>query len=90
MARLKLTVEPVVVDALRWEPGKQFDAVLLDAPCSATGTWRRHPEVLHITTQHDITELSRTQREMLTRAWQWVKPGGRLVYCTCSLEPEEG
>jgi 16S rRNA (cytosine967-C5)-methyltransferase len=90
MARLRLEVGTQVADALTWEPGKHFDAVLLDAPCTATGTWRRHPEVLAVTTQHDITELARTQRELLRRAWHWVKPGGRLVYCVCSLEPEEG
>lgn len=90
MARLKLEVMPVVADALQWNPAHAFDAVLLDAPCSATGTWRRHPEVLQVTTQHDIAELARLQRDLLKRAWSWVKPGGTLVYCTCSLEPEEG
>lgn len=90
MARLKLDVALHTADILSWEPMETYDAVLLDAPCSATGTWRRHPEVLAITTQHDITELARQQRAMLGRAWPWVKPGGRLVYCTCSLEPEEG
>ncbi len=90
MARLRLTVTPAVADVLVWEPTEKYDAVLLDAPCSATGTWRRHPEVLAVTTQHDITELARQQRAMLGRAWGWVKPGGRLLYCVCSLEPEEG
>ncbi len=90
MMRLKLQVTPVVADALQWQPAQHYDVVLLDAPCSATGTWRRHPEASHVTTQHDITELARQQRELLTRAWGWVKPGGRLLYCTCSLEPEEG
>lgn len=90
MARLKLAVTPVVADMLHWEPTERYEVVVLDAPCSATGTWRRHPEVLAVTTQHDITELARQQRAMLTKAWSWVKPGGQLLYCTCSLEPEEG
>ena len=90
MARLQLEVKPEVGDMLQWQPPIHYDVVLLDAPCSATGTWRRHPEVLAVTTQHDITELARQQRDMLRRAWGWVKPGGRLLYCVCSLEPEEG
>lgn len=90
MARLQCTVTPVVADALEWEPPHQFDTIVLDAPCSATGTWRRHPEVVHITTLADITELAATQRAILDRAWGWVKPGGRLLYCVCSLEHEEG
>ena len=90
MARLQLNVRSEAADMLAWEPSGKYDIVLLDAPCSATGTWRRHPEVLAVTTQHDITELARQQRAMLGRAWGWVKPGGRLLYCTCSLEPEEG
>lgn len=90
MARLQLDVKPEVGDVLHWQPAIHYDAVLLDAPCSATGTWRRHPEVLAVTTLHDITELARQQRDMMRRAWGWVKPGGRLLYCVCSLEPEEG
>jgi len=90
MARLKLSVTHAIADMLQWQAPQRYDVVLLDAPCSATGTWRRHPEVLAVTTQHDITELARQQRAMLSRAWGWVKPGGRLVYCVCSLEPEEG
>lgn len=90
MARLRYGVKTEVADMLQWQAPTRYDVVLLDAPCSATGTWRRHPEVLAVTTQHDITELARTQRAMLSRAWGWVKPGGRLLYCTCSLEPEEG
>ncbi len=90
MSRLKLDVEVVIDDALTYTPTMPFDAVVLDAPCSATGTWRRHPEVVHITTPNDITELASTQRDLLERAWAWVKPGGTLLYCVCSLEHEEG
>lgn len=90
MARLKGEVEIIVADALDWHPAQSYDAILLDAPCSATGTWRRHPEVVHIVTPEDIAELASLQRQMLARAWGWLKPGGTLVYCTCSLEREEG
>lgn len=90
MQRLQLTVETVVADALEYAPASPFDTVVLDAPCSATGTWRRHPEVVQITTPTDIAELAAAQRVLLQRAWGWVKPGGRLLYCVCSLEREEG
>jgi 16S rRNA (cytosine967-C5)-methyltransferase len=80
----------VVADALEWQPSRAYDAILLDAPCSATGTWRRHPEVVQLVREADITELAALQRSLLARAWGWLKPGGRLVYCVCSLEPEEG
>jgi 16S rRNA (cytosine967-C5)-methyltransferase len=68
----------------------EWDAVLLDAPCSATGTIRRHPELPHLRQESLIKELSSLQRQMLSKAASLVKPGGMLVYCTCSLEPEEG
>ncbi|MFM9890257.1 MAG: transcription antitermination factor NusB [Rickettsiales bacterium] len=90
MLRTKLSVQVVTADALTWEPDEMFDAILLDAPCSATGTWRRHPEVVRLASFEKIAELAALQRALLARAWQWLKPGGRLVYCTCSLEPEEG
>lgn len=90
MQRLKLAPHLVVTDALTWQPSELFDAILLDAPCTATGTWRRHPEVVHITRMEDIAEMAALQRQLLARAWSWLKPGGRLVYCVCSLEPEEG
>lgn len=90
MQRLKLDVQAVVADAMEYEPAAPFDVVVLDAPCSATGTWRRHPEVVHITMPEDIVELAATQRALLQRAWGLVKPGGTLLYCVCSLEREEG
>jgi 16S rRNA (cytosine967-C5)-methyltransferase len=90
MKRLRMSVTPVVADVMAWEPTESFDIVVMDAPCSATGTWRRHPEVVHITTLDDIRELAALQAEMLQRAWAWVKTGGRLLYIVCSLEREEG
>ncbi len=89
MTRLKLDVEVVVADALSYE-GEQFDAVLIDAPCSATGTIRRHPDVAWTKTQEDILKLVALQRKMLDRAHLWLKSGGMLVYSTCSLERDEG
>ncbi|PZP85735.1 MAG: hypothetical protein DI582_04830 [Azospirillum brasilense] len=90
MQRLQLTVESVVADAMEYAPAAPFDVVVLDAPCSATGTWRRHPEVVHTVSFNDIAELAQQQRDLLMRAWGWVKPGGVLLYCVCSLEREEG
>jgi 16S rRNA (cytosine967-C5)-methyltransferase len=66
------------------------DAILLDAPCSATGIYRRHPDVLHRVRPRAIAELAQGQKAMLARAGGWLKPGGTLVYSVCSLEPEEG
>ncbi|MCZ8018280.1 RsmB/NOP family class I SAM-dependent RNA methyltransferase [Novosphingobium sp.] len=90
LARTDLAATLVQADALVWEPEGQFDAVLLDAPCTATGTCRRHPDVLHRIGPRQIAELAELQAALLTRATRWVKPGGRLVYATCSLEPAEG
>ncbi|MCA3631081.1 MAG: RsmB/NOP family class I SAM-dependent RNA methyltransferase [Methylobacterium sp.] len=89
LARLKLPAEVIVGDALTLEAG-MFDAILLDAPCSATGTIRRHPEVAWTKTLADILALARQQRAMLNSAAKSLKPGGIIVYATCSLEPEEG
>jgi 16S rRNA (cytosine967-C5)-methyltransferase len=90
LARVGLAAEIVAADAAAWEDPRSFDAVLLDAPCTATGTFRRHPDVLWATRPGDIVKLAETQRRLLAAAAQRVKPGGRLVYCVCSLEPEEG
>lgn len=90
MERLALDAEIVVADVATWEPGRTFDAVLLDAPCSATGTIRRHPDILHLKRKDDTRERVALQRRLLERAVRLLRPGGVLVYCTCSLEPEEG
>jgi 16S rRNA (cytosine967-C5)-methyltransferase len=90
LARMNLTAEVVAADARTWADKRTFDAVLLDAPCSATGTFRRHPDVLWAAAPGDIASLAGVQIRMLDSAAGRVKPGGRLVYCVCSLEPEEG
>jgi 16S rRNA (cytosine967-C5)-methyltransferase len=90
LARLGLTAEIVACDLREWEPKEPFDAILLDAPCSATGTIRRHPDVPWIKQPQDIEKLSEIQAALLARAEGWLKPGGVLVYCTCSLERAEG
>jgi 16S rRNA (cytosine967-C5)-methyltransferase len=73
-----------------WADQRLFDAVLLDAPCTATGTFRRHPDVLWASRPGDVAPLAKSQSKLLDSAAGRVKPGGRLVYCVCSLEPEEG
>lgn len=88
--RMKLEAEIVAVPAEDWEDERQFDAVLLDAPCTATGTYRRNPEVLRATRPADVAKLADVQHRLLDAAADRVKPGGRLVYCVCSLEREEG
>jgi 16S rRNA (cytosine967-C5)-methyltransferase len=94
LARLELTAEVVTADILDRDltgwPVTQFDAILLDAPCSSTGTVRRHPDVPWRKQPDDIATLATMQRAMLAGAAELLKPGGLLVYCTCSLEPEEG
>jgi 16S rRNA (cytosine967-C5)-methyltransferase len=89
LARLKLDVEIAAADALEWQGGP-FDAVLLDAPCSSTGTIRRHPDVPWLKTEADVGMLTGLQAKLLDRSADLLKPGGTLVYCVCSLEPEEG
>ncbi len=90
LARLKLAAEVVQADAGEWAAPEPFDAVLLDAPCSATGTIRRNPDIPYLKSAADIAALSAVQARLLDRAFRLVKPGGRLVYSTCSLEAEEG
>jgi 16S rRNA (cytosine967-C5)-methyltransferase len=88
LARLGLSAEIVAADVEQWT-AEPFDAVLLDAPCSSTGTIRRHPDVPWLKTADDVAKLSALQRRLLDRAAALTKPGGTLVYCTCSLEPQE-
>jgi 16S rRNA (cytosine967-C5)-methyltransferase len=90
LARTGLSAKIVTADALHWQPAAPFDAILLDAPCSATGTIRRHPELPFLKDGSELAELTTLQSALLDRALGWLKPGGRLVYCTCSLLPEEG
>jgi 16S rRNA (cytosine967-C5)-methyltransferase len=80
----------VEADVMKWQPQRPVDAILLDAPCSATGIFRRHPDVLHRVRPRAIAELAEGQKTMLARAADWLKTGGTLVYSVCSLEPEEG
>ena len=89
LARLKLDVEIAAADALEWRGGP-FDAVLLDAPCSSTGTIRRHPDVPWLKAEADVGVLTGLQAKLLDRSADLLKPGGTLIYCVCSLEPEEG
>jgi 16S rRNA (cytosine967-C5)-methyltransferase len=89
LIRLQLTADTVAADATQWQAGP-FDAVLLDAPCSSTGAIRRHPDIPWLKRAGDITALAALQRRLAAQAVQLTKPGGVLVYCTCSLEPDEG
>lgn len=90
LRRLKLKASTLRADALTWEPKHSYDAILLDAPCTATGTCRRHPDVLHRVGEQQIGEMVALQRGLVTKAAEWLKPGGTLVYAVCSLESEEG
>lgn len=92
LARLGLAADVVVADANSWsdDNNARFDGVLVDAPCSATGTIRRHPDIAWLKSETDIGALATAQRKLLRRAIALLKPGGTLVYCSCSLEPEEG
>lgn len=90
LARTGLAATLVQADALAWAPEAAFDAVLLDAPCTATGIFRRHPDVLYRIGPAQIAELAALQARLFARAADWVRPGGQLVYATCSLEPAEG
>ena len=90
LERTGLSADVEVADAFEWTAPRQFDAVLIDAPCSATGTFRRHPEVLYRVRSRYIGEAASAQLDLLNRARGWVRPGGTLIYSVCSLEPEEG
>ncbi len=90
LARTGLAAELVPADAMEWKAPARFDAVLLDAPCTATGTCRRHPDVLHRIRARHIEEMAELQQRLLKRALGYLAPGGALVFATCSLEREEG
>ncbi|PAY09450.1 MFS transporter [Bradyrhizobium sp. UFLA03-84] len=91
LTRLALQAETVVADAAEWPAeAASFDGILVDAPCTSTGTIRRHPDVAWLRQEGDIAALSALQKRLLQKATHLLKPGGTLVYCTCSLEPEEG
>ena len=90
LKRMGLSAEVIASPAEDWTDPRRFDRVLLDAPCSATGTFRRNPEALRATRPADIGNLADVQHRLLDAAAARVAPGGRLVYCTCSLEREEG
>ncbi len=90
MERTGLSANILEIDARKYEPEDSFDAVLLDAPCSATGIFRRHPDVLYLRKPTTLKEIVAVQAAMLNHAANWVRPGGRLVYSVCSLERQEG
>lgn len=90
LTRTGLRAKVVVADALQWQPYTPFDAILLDAPCTATGTCRRHPDVLHRIAQHHVFEMAELQSALLERTQGWLADSGKLVFATCSLEEEEG
>jgi 16S rRNA (cytosine967-C5)-methyltransferase len=93
LTRLELEAETVITDAAEWpgaKSGEGFDGILVDAPCTSTGTIRRHPDVAWLRQEADIAALAALQKRLLQHAVTLLRPGGTLVYCTCSLEPEEG
>ena len=90
LKRTDLSAEVIAADAFKWEPEAPFDAILIDAPCTATGTARRHPDVLHRIGPRQIEQMAEVQARLIERASGWLTPGGVLVYAVCSLESEEG
>ncbi|MGB0410039.1 MAG: RsmB/NOP family class I SAM-dependent RNA methyltransferase [Pikeienuella sp.] len=90
LTRTQLKATTVVADAMEWQSNEMFDLVLLDAPCSATGTVRRHPELPHIRGEGSVEPLRRMQRDLANAAWDKTAPGGMMVYCTCALTMAEG
>jgi 16S rRNA (cytosine967-C5)-methyltransferase len=93
LTRLSLQADAIVADAAEWQGGNRgagFDGILVDAPCASTGTIRRHPDVAWLRQEGDIGALAALQQRLLQKAVALLKPGGTLIYCTCSLEPEEG
>lgn len=90
LKRLGLKADVRTAEIEQWQPPELFDAVLLDAPCTATGTIRRHPDLPYLKDETDVAKLAELQRRLMRAAWAMLKPGGRMVYCVCSLQPEEG
>lgn len=90
LARLGLSARCIEADIMEWQPEEPFDSILLDAPCSSTGTIRRHPDVAWTKSQHDVEELAKLQQAMIERAATMVRPGGCLVFSNCSLDRREG
>jgi 16S rRNA (cytosine967-C5)-methyltransferase len=93
LKRLQLNANLVLGDACKsatWSQGKMYDAILADVPCSATGIVRRHPDILYLRRGSDIPELQELQRKMVIELWQLLKPGGKMLYVTCSILPQEG
>ena len=90
LGRLGLTAELITADAVTWRPSQLADMVLVDAPCSATGTIRRHPDVARLKKPDDVAKLAGVQDRLLTAALEMTAPGGTVVYCSCSLQPQEG
>ncbi len=90
MRRLKLDVNLTEADMRSWQAGRQYAAILIDAPCTATGTVRRHPDIPYLREQSEVERLATQQSQMIHAAAGMLQPGGVLVYCTCSLQPEEG
>ncbi|MEM0991018.1 MAG: transcription antitermination factor NusB [Pseudomonadota bacterium] len=90
LERTGQNAELITADALEWEPDRSFDAILLDAPCSASGTIRRHPDLPYRFERRSVSKLAKLQKRLLERALDWLKPGGTLVYATCSLFKAEG
>lgn len=90
LARTGLQARLVTADLMRWEPAEKVPAILLDAPCSATGIFTRHPDVLYRVRPRDIAQLAELQAAMIARVSGWLQPGGTLIYATCSLERQEG
>lgn len=90
LAARGLNTPCIVTDALKYTPDSTPDIVVLDAPCTATGTWRKHPEVVHLLRENDIHDLARVQAQLMDKAWSWLVSGGVLAYSVCSLQKEEG
>ncbi|MEI6729960.1 MAG: RsmB/NOP family class I SAM-dependent RNA methyltransferase [Pseudomonadota bacterium] len=90
LERLNLHAELIEGDILKLKPEFKADIILLDAPCSATGTLRRHPELVWQRKQEDVAELAELQKKLLNKVSHWLKPNGKILYCTCSLQKEEG